>query len=501
MKGNGKKLITAMLMIMLLVPALSGCAAENAETTVAESTEEAPVMSEDNQTAEATPEDEKAAEAAEEEVAEPGGLKEVVVYFPNWNLEDKKGMEGGEVASIPWEQVTYINHAFWEITPDDGTTETSFERRDNEELPRTQFTIASTEPEMDYLDQTPSEADPTMARNHFTEYEVYSQKYPDVNVMISIGGWTRCGYFSEMAYTPEGRKSFVQSCLDLMNQYAWIDGIDLDWEYPAGNPEGERMPEDENDEGCPIWGTPEEDNWNFALLLKELREAMDVEFGTGVKKLTACASASYGWSLPCQDWVAAEPHLDMINIMTYDFAGTWAGVTSHNSSMTDVRGAVNFLMGKDIPAEKLNIGSPLYGVELKMMGTKFSTVLGAPIEPERPSTIEISQKEISQFKKEAVSGYTVKEEDGKWVMDSEFTSEETGWHFTYDKDGQAPYLYNDDESSDYYGWFISYEDELSLQAKLDYIHKFNLGGIIVWESSEDTVDHQFVTQMGTNLLH
>lgn len=244
--------------------------------------------------------------------------------------------------------------------------------------------------------------------------------------MISLGGWTRCGYFSEMAYTKEGRESFIKSCLGLMDQYSWIDGIDIDWEYPAGSKDGERTPEDNNDEGCPIWGTAEEDNANFTLLLKELRAAMDEAYGEGTKKLTACASASYGWTLPCQDWASAEPYVDLINVMTYDFAGTWAGTTGHNSSMTDTRGAISFFDAIKIPFDKLCIGSPMYAMDLKMVRFNPQLIVGASIEPKRPNPIEVTQTMINEFKQQAVSGYKVKEEAGKMVMDSEFSSEGTG---------------------------------------------------------------------------
>ena len=36
-----------------------------------------------------------------------------------------------------------------------------------------------------------------MPRNHFAEYAVYSEKYPDVNIMISIGGWTKWLYCTD----------------------------------------------------------------------------------------------------------------------------------------------------------------------------------------------------------------------------------------------------------------------------------------------------------------
>ena len=67
-------------------------------------------------------------EQAESEEAESKSSKQVVVYFANWYLDGKDAMDGGEVASIPWDSVTYVNHAFWAVSPADGTTETSFER-------------------------------------------------------------------------------------------------------------------------------------------------------------------------------------------------------------------------------------------------------------------------------------------------------------------------------------------------------------------------------------
>lgn len=69
--------------------------------------------------------------------------KEISVYFANWNLDRLPAEQAGEVAGIPWDCVTNIKHAFWKVTPADGSTETSFERRDRGDTPRTEFTIQS----------------------------------------------------------------------------------------------------------------------------------------------------------------------------------------------------------------------------------------------------------------------------------------------------------------------------------------------------------------------
>jgi len=413
--------------------------------------------------------------------------KEVIIYFANWNLKKKNPAQGGEVAGLPWDRVTYINHAFWAVAPLDDPEETSIQRRDRGATPRQNFTIESMCPEFDLEDWTPSEIDPRLSRNHFSQYEVFSQKYPDVTIMISIGGWARCGFFSEMAYTSEGRGTFIQSCVDLIEKYPWIGGIDIDWEYPGCSTAGERLPDpasEDGDQGCPIWGTALEDSKNFTLLLKELRAAMDDRFGKRSKKLTACAGASTTAILPMQDWAAFAQHLDLINIMTYDISGVWDGVTGHASCLKDTKKAVKYLTALGIPEEKLCIGSPLYAISFLMKKTPLGEMdlIGIPSETFRASAREITEAESRAFEYEAVAHDTA------------------GWHKVYDPDAGATCLYNDDPASPHYNWFLTYEDSTSLQGKLNYINKTSIAGIIVWEASQDTSDYDLISQMAEHLL-
>lgn len=431
------------------------------------------------------------------------GEKQIIVYFADWNLGKKPASRGGEAASIPWDRVTYVNHAFWAVRPAEDEGETSFARRDRGAAPRSRFTIVSMRPENDYGNQEPSEIDPSMPRNHFAQYERFSRQYPHVNIMLSIGGWARCGYFSEMAYTAEGRRSFVSGCIDLIRKYPWIGGIDIDWEYPGCTTAGERLPDpdaDDGDEGCPIWGTVEEDGANFALLLAELRAALTEEFGEGAKKLTSCAGASTVSILPCQDWKAAAPCLDMINLMTYDMCGVWEGTTGHASSLAGTKATVEYLTAQGIPESKLCIGTPLYAIAFQMKEMDPARVVGVPAETRRATSQEIAQTECRKFEADAASGYLLAKEGVKWVKDAEFLEEKRGWHFAHDVVEGAVSMYNDDETSPYYKWFLTYEDQLSLQAKLDYINKTELAGIIIWECSQDTADYDLMTQMAENLL-
>lgn len=426
---------------------------------------------------------------------------EIILYFAGWHLGQENSRFGGEVAGLPWDKVTYINHAFWYVEPADGTTETSFQRRASGAGARTQFRIVPLDTEGDLTDCGESTLIPGLPRNHFAQYAYFAERYPDVNIMLSLGGWSKCGYFSEMAYTPEGRASFIESCLALMEEYPWLDGIDIDWEYPAGNRDGERQadPNDPGDQGCPIFGTASQDRENFALLLAELRAAMEAKYGAGVKKLTACASGSTGWTLPCQDWAAAAPSLDRINIMSYDLAGIWDGVTGHAASAALAKGGAMYFKMQGIPVSQVCVGSPLYGTPFRL--TEITKMpLGGKIEPQKPIATELcDQVQILQWEFEAVSGYRIVFEDGKYRMGEKFDNGGTGWHMCYDDRNGGPYLYNDDETSPCYRFFISYENPLSLQMKLDYINEKGIGGIIIWESSQDTEDYRLLGQMYAGL--
>ena len=382
--------------------------------------------------------------------------KQVIVYFPNWKL----GEPNGNVSDIPWDSVTFINHAFWKVAPKSDVNQTSFERRELGLEPRTEFEVVSTGEEADKI--------------IFAEYEKYHKEYPNVNIMISVGGWSACGYFSEMAYTEEGRASFIADCVRLMKEYPWIAGIDIDWEYPAGSNDGERYPEGEGEEGCPIWGTQYDDRMNFTQFLKECRETFDAEFGAGAKKLTACASSSTGWTLPNQNWTDASLYLDYVNIMTYDMAGDWDGVTGHASGVSGAKNAMAYFINNDVPKEKLNLGSPFYATGFIMAeDTDFSKIVGAPI------------ADYNDIDKELLTVPFINDILSKTVPDGA-----KGWHLGYDEKNGGAYVYNDDPASEYYRWFLSYEDKNTIDGKFALIEKYNMAGIIVWEVTQDSADHE-----------
>ncbi len=382
--------------------------------------------------------------AAEPAKEEPG----VTVYFPNWNIySDSRN----DVGSLPWDRLDCVNHAFWKVVPADGS-----------------FVLASTDPWAD--------TDPDNPNAHFPQYAEYAEKYPDTKILISVGGWTDSGCFSEMALTAESRGSFIRSCLETLDAWPFLSGLDIDWEYP-GVP---REPEDDGDEGNPVAG---DDRTNYTLLLKELREALDGHFGPG-KILTVCAGASVGYSLCMQDYASLHAYVDRINLMTYDMAGPWEETTGHHTALlgdNSAETAVQYLLDQGVPAEKIAIGSPLYSHGWKMKALTEETV-GVPAEPLEEG--DLDWHKLMLLEQAAVPEGT------------------PGWHTGYDDRKKAAWLWNDDPASSEYLTFYTYESAASLEAKLAYIHEHKLGGLIVWQIHGDSIDDGWpmITRMH-NLLH
>ncbi len=366
----------------------------------------------------------------------------VTVYFPNWSVySDSRN----QVKDLPWGRLDCVNHAFWKIVPQDGG-----------------FAIASTDPWAD--------TDPNNLLAHFPQYAEYAEKYPETTILLSIGGWTACGYFSEMALTQESRASFIQSCLDTLERYPFLSGLDIDWEYPGVARAG-----GDGDEGNPVKG---DDKTNYTLLLKELREALDERFGQGGRLLTVCAGSSFS-ALSKQDYAALYPYVDCVNLMTYDMAGSWNANTGHHTALYGKSSAdvsVNYLLAQGVPAGKIAIGSPLYshGWTLQAPG---ETVVGATAKSLAEG--DLTWRELQLIEEAAGPEGT------------------PGWHMGYDEEAEAAYLWNDDPSSDAYLTFYTYESARSLEAKLAYIGERNLGGLIVWQVHGDSAgkDWPMITRM------
>lgn len=295
------------------------------------------------------------------------------------------------------------------------------------------------------------------------------EEHPHLKVMIACGGWGADG-FSDMAHTAENRKKFVESAVAFNKEYQ-LDGLDIDWEYPAIPAAGT--------------GARPEDKQNFTLLMKELREALDT-----LDREQTLTFASAGWKPYYKNIEVLEvmKYADYINVMTYDQIGATSPFTGHHTALglieeKDVQGTpaweyiesrreemrkrgynyeprsvekiIDFCINEGVKPEQLVIGAAFYGRAWK--------------------GVHPASNGLYQPNSGAHIGWSAYHQ-----IRNEFESD-SNYKRYWDPVAKAPYLYSSKDSI-----FISYDDTVSVRKKTEYALQKKLGGIMFWELGNDT---------------
>ncbi len=276
-------------------------------------------------------------------------------------------------------------------------------------------------------------------------------KNPDLKVLVSVGGWSWSKGFSDAALTEQSRLKFAKSCAVFVDKYK-LDGIDLDWEYP-------------NQIGAGNIHRPE-DVQNFTLMLKEVREQLDLlseKKGDKTHYLLAIATGADEAYVKNTELGEIHKYIDFLNIMTYDFYNGLHEVNGHHSNfkastqpdldMNSVVNAVDMHINAGFPAEKINLGIPFYGRIWKGVKTDGKQIL---------------------FQEAETVGMGIDYKDFYQNINA------NGFVRYWDENAKAPYLWNSEEKT-----FISYEDEESIQYKIEYLKNRGLAGVMFWEYSAD----------------
>lgn len=283
----------------------------------------------------------------------------------------------------------------------------------------------------------------------FARYINLKQQNPGAKILVAIGGWNEGSTtYSSVVNSPSLRANFVNNIVSFTTQYGF-DGFDIDWEYPGYR------------------GGSITDRAAFVELLKDLRPKFDQR---GLL-LTAAVAASSSYHTTAYDVPKLSLYLDFINVMTYDFHGSYDGVTGQNSPLypsasesTDqlsVHGAIQGWIQSGADPQKLVLGIGLYGRTFTLANPNVNGVGAPTVGPGNsgPYTYEAGMLTYLEICEKINAG---------------------GWTTVWDNVQMNPFSYKGNQ-------WIGYDNIASIAEKVGYAITHNLGGVMVWSvESDDT---------------
>ena len=262
-------------------------------------------------------------------------------------------------------------------------------------------------------------------------------KYPNLKVLVSLGGWGGCKTCSDVFNSKEARIDFAKSTARIIKEYD-ADGIDLDWEYPgiSGFPGHDYKPEDRE---------------NFTDLVVQLRKYMKKD-----DVLSFAAGASTRFFENSVEWGKVMPLVDNVNLMTYDFYGSGSSKTGHHTALSSnefqnrsAESSIEALINLGVNPKQIFIGGAFY---------------------------------IKTFKnvENINNGLNQNAEWNRSYSQINFEDVRSNFSFYWDSLAKAPYAYDSINKI-----FATFDDHKSIKLKSQYALDNNLGGIMFWQLMND----------------
>jgi chitinase len=269
--------------------------------------------------------------------------------------------------------------------------------------------------------------------------------------LVCVGGANTEPDFLD-ATTSANLGLFVTNIVNFMSANGY-DGVDLDWE-PFNS----------------------SDTAQYTNLVNALRAALDASGAHPLLTVAAPAYPEYGDSPTAEFTMLAsvQGQFDQINMETYDLSGPYEGwVTWYNSPIYDgdytfpsapselvpsINGAVSNFVNNGVLPGKLGVGLPFYGYIWTGGPGMTQPRQGWP-------TNNVPTVSTATFAQ---------------IFSDYYQSDLYHW----DNVAQAAYLSitNIPASND---MFISYDDTRACQSKVSYARNIHLGGLMIWELSQD----------------
>ncbi|CAM1510175.1 Fc.00g005100.m01.CDS01 [Cosmosporella sp. VM-42] len=336
------------------------------------------------------------------------------VYYPSWRVYKERPPSSLDVTNI-----THIFYAFIGVS-EDGTLRRLDEWADNDK-------------EVDGV------------KGCLAALAKLKSENPHIKTIASIGGGSSSKEFPKLSASREARETFAREAREFCDRYS-LDGVDIDWEHPQDPAAGR----------------------NYILFLETIRAA----FPSPYLLTTALPVGEY--CLKHIDLPAAANLLDFLNLMAYDFTGSWTDVSGHHAQLfppsqdlneiyptlrKSVEGGIAYVLSHGFPSNKVLLGVPAY-----------ARYFGRARAPGHPfsSSGEIEYCDLPN----------------EWVI---------GAHID-ERVAAASFVDEGDKG------FVSFDVPKTVRMKARYAKAMELGGLFYWHGAGDRNDGHSLVASGWNEL-
>ena len=389
-----------------------------------------------------------------------------VVYYGEWSIY--AGQKYFYPSYIDGSYITHLNFAFLDVDK--------------------QGNLVLCDEHADFLAILPEQSGITYGEPYagvLGALAILREKYPNMKIGISVGGWTRSGDFPAMAANATTRQNFARNIAKFVD-YLGYDFVDIDWEYPGADrdpdPQGNGVTIDKGCKGGP------EDKVNFTLLMQAIRDELDALGAKNGKYYElSCAMSASPTMMAMIEYDKVMEIVDFANMMTYDLCGAWAPYTGHQTGLYvnpnydpatqpdgvfSVDTCVQYL--KDTYGNKIDYTKVVIGVAPYTRG--WAGVQNDGRDPANPGLFATAEPNSVKAADGVMSG-TFSQTDLPMLI-SQYQLKEY-----YDETAQAAYYYSPTT-----GYFFTCDNARSIAAKGAYVKENGLGGLISWMASLDATN-------------
>lgn len=444
--------------------------------------------------------------------AQPNHNKIVVGYYAQWAIYGRDY----NIPNIDGNKLTHLNYAFFDVTWDPNNPQNT--------------NLLSLDPYADFDHTEMGIPWNAPIKGNFYHLQQLKAAYPHLKILISIGGWTKSQKLPYVAENQIARDALAAKMAQFLVTYPFIDGFDIDWEYPVvGGTDGTEYV---NQSLVPAQPHTASDHINLVRLLQAMRTAMPgkiltIAAGNNVNDVVSQYIGTNNRPSGMTDDLTT--YCDFITFFGYDFGGNWYDKTCYNaplypSGVTDdplhsatkpqaLNVLVNELLNNvGIPSTKLVMGLPFYGKIFDNVAHN-GNVPGLPglyvsaprtpawCNPQPPiGTWDVYSCEYSGSVEFCDLAGNVGANPHHYLVPGGINvnanAAAAGWVRYWDDTCKVPYLYNETTHQ-----FVSYDDTQSIDEKCKFIIQNNLAGGMIWELSQDTRENNsavLLTQVNTS---